>query len=104
MEIAASSIYEQFDKISRDFPEKPALIYLGMRYSYSELREAVECLAASLHKMGVSKGDKAILYLPNCPQWIITWFALQRLGAIAIPISPIYTPVDLEYMANDSGT
>ncbi|MGO8991240.1 MAG: class I adenylate-forming enzyme family protein [bacterium] len=104
MVISASSIYEQFDKISRDFPEKPALIYLGMRYSYSELREAVECLAASLHRMGVSKGDKAILYLPNCPQWIITWFALQRLGVIAIPISPIYTPVDLEYMANDSGT
>ena len=104
MEITAGSIYEQFEKVSRDFPEKPALIYLGMRYSYSELREAVEYLAASLHKMGISKGDKAILYLPNCPQWIITWFALQRLGAMAIPISPIYTPIDLEYMANDSGT
>jgi len=103
MTVATGSIYEQFDKISRDFPQKPALIYLGMQYRYFELREAVESLAANLHKMGVSKGDKAILYLPNCPQWVIVWLALQRIGAIAIPISPIYTPIDLKYMANDSG-
>ncbi|HMK77817.1 MAG TPA: AMP-binding protein [Thermodesulfobacteriota bacterium] len=103
MTVATGSIYEQFDKISRDFPQKPALIYLGMQYRYFELREAVESLAANLHKMGVSKGDKAILYLPNCPQWVIVWLALQRIGAIAVPISPIYTPIDLKYMANDSG-
>ena len=54
--------------------------------------------------MGVSKGDKAILYLPNCPQWVMAWLALLRIGAIAIPISPIYTPIDIKYMANDSGS
>ena len=98
------SIYEQFERVCRDFPDKPALIYLGKQYRYSQLREAVEGLAASLHRMGVFKGNKAILYLPNCPQWVVTWLALQRIGAIAVPISPIYTPVDLKYMANDSGT
>ena len=60
-----STIYEQFEKVSRDHPEKPALIYLGVRYSFSQLREAAENLAASLHRMGVSKGDKAVLYLPK---------------------------------------
>jgi len=103
MQIAVNSIYEQFEKVCRDFPEKPALIYLGKIYKFSQLKEATENLAACLHRMGVSKGDKAVLYLPNCPQWIITWLALQRIGAIAIPISPIYTPIDLKYMANDSG-
>lgn len=103
MESTATSIYEQFERVCRDYPEKPALIYLGMKYNFSQLREATENLAASLHRMGVSKGDKAVLYLPNCPQWVITWLALMRIGAIAIPISPIYTPIDLEYMANDSG-
>ena len=99
----ANSIYEQFEKVSRDYPGKPALIYLGVRYSFSQLREATESLAASLHRLGVAKGDKAVLYLPNCPQWVITWLALMRIGVIAIPISPIYTPIDIEYMANDSG-
>ena len=103
MTLPVGSIYEQFDKISRDHPGKPALIYLGVRYSFSQLREATESLAASLHRLGVAKGDRAVLYLPNCPQWVITWLALQRIGAIAIPISPIYTPIDIEYMANDSG-
>jgi len=101
--INAASIYEQFEKISRDFAEKLALIYLGKKYNFSELHEATLNLAAGLHRLGVSKGDKAILYLPNCPQWVIAWLALLRIGAVAIPISPIYTPIDLKYMANDSG-
>ena len=103
MERVSLTIYEQFEKVCRDFPDKPALLYLGMKYSYSELHEATDNLAASLHHLGVSKGDKTILYLSNCPQWVIAWFALLRLGAVAIPISPIYTPLDLKYMSNDSG-
>ena len=103
MEIPSSTIYEQFERVCRDFVDKPALLYLGMKYDYSELHEAVERLAGSLHRLGVSKGDKAILYLSNCPQWVIAWFALLRIGATAIPISPIYTPLDLKYMADDSG-
>jgi long-chain acyl-CoA synthetase len=103
MERVSLTIYEQFEKVCRDFPDKPALLYLGMKYRYSELHEATDHLAASLHHLGVSKGDKTILYLSNCPQWVIAWFALLRLGAVAIPISPIYTPLDLKYMANDSG-
>jgi acyl-CoA synthetase (AMP-forming)/AMP-acid ligase II len=61
MEIMANSIYEQFEKVSRDYPGKPALIYLGVRYSFSQLREATESLAASLCRLGVAKGDRAVL-------------------------------------------
>lgn len=103
MAIASSTIYEQFEKVCRDFPDRRALVYLGKEYKYSQLREAAEAVARSLHGLGVSKGDKAVLYLSNCPQWVIAWFALLRIGAVAIPISPIYTPLDLKYMANDSG-
>ncbi len=103
-ELSIRTIYEQFNKISHDYPDKIALIYLGRKYTYSQLHELIEKLSASLFKIGISKGDKAIIYLPNCPQWIIIWFALLRIEAIAIPISPIYTPVDLKYMINDSGS
>jgi long-chain acyl-CoA synthetase len=102
MEIA-SSIYEQFERVCRDLPDKAALIYLGKIYTFSELKEAVESLAANLHRLGMKKGDKAVLYLSNCPQWVIAWLALLRVGAVAVPISPIYTPIDFKYMANDSG-
>ncbi len=102
MEIPPSTIYEQFNKVCRVFSEKFALVYLGKKFTYSQLHEMTENLAASLHRLGVSKGDKVVLYLSNCPQWVIAWFALLRVGAVAIPISPIYTPLDLKYMANDS--
>ena len=104
MDISVGSIYEQFEKVCRDFSERPAIVYLGKKYTYSQLNEAVQGLAASLYRLGLKKGDKAILYLPNSPQWVMAWLALLRIGAVSIPISPIYTPVDLKYMANDSGS
>ncbi len=103
MEMSFGSIYEQFEKVCRDFPEKPALIYLGKSWRFSQLKETVETLSANLLKMGITRGDRVILYLSNTPQWVISWLALLRIGAISIPISPIYTPMDLKYMANDSG-
>jgi len=96
-------IYEQFERVCRDFSDSVALMYLGKKYTYSQLNEDVESLAAGLYDLGVRRGDKAILYLANSPQWVMAWLALLRIGAMAIPISPIYTHVDLEYMANDSG-
>ncbi len=103
MEIATGSIYEQFERACRDFSDSPALVYLGKKYTYAQLHESAERLAASLHDLGVARGDKAILYLANSPQWVTAWLALLRIGTMAIPISPIYTNVDLQYMANDSG-
>lgn len=95
-------IYELFQKACKDFGEKVALIYLGKRYSFSEIKEMVEKFAGSLLRLGVQEGDRVIIYLPNCPQWIISWLAVMRINAISVPISPVYTPTDLKYMINDS--
>lgn len=92
-----------FAGTARRFADKSALIYLGSDYSYAQLARWVDNLAASLHDLGLSQGDKAILYLPNLPQWVIAFLALQRIGAVAVPITPFYTPSDLQYIANDCG-
>ncbi len=101
-EIASDSIYESFNETAGRFPDKTALVYLGSKYTYSRLKELAERFAASLYNLGVGEGDKAIIYLPNIPQWIIAWLGLLRIGAVAIPITPIYTPYDLKYIANNS--
>jgi len=101
--LPSNTIYGCFEKTADQFHNKSALIYLGKKYSYAQLKEIIERFASSLQELGVKKYDKVILYLSNTPQWIIAWFGLLRLGAIPVPISPIYTPVDLKYMANDSG-
>jgi len=96
------TIYGFFKYTADKFPKKSALIYLGSEFTYEQLEKLVEGLAGSLKNLGVAKGDKVILYLSNTPQWIISWLSLMRLGAVPVPISPIYTPSDLKYMANDS--
>lgn len=97
------SIYLVFEEMATRQPEKACLTYLGRVYTYSQLSQAVEQTAASLGRWGVKKGDRAILFLPNLPQWIIAWLALQRMGAVAVPITPFYAPSDLTYIANDCG-
>lgn len=98
----SDTLYECFAEVVKRAPDKPGLVYLGTKWTYSELKESAERFAAALHKLGVDKGDKVILYLPNIPQWLIAFLALQRLGAAAVAVAPIYTNIDLGYMANDS--
>jgi long-chain acyl-CoA synthetase len=98
-----SSVYSVFEETVLRAGGRTALIYLGDRYSYSYLKEAAERLSSGLRRLGIKKKDKFILYTPNCPQWVVTWLGLQRIGAIPVPVSPIYTVHDLEYIARDSG-
>ncbi|OPZ79205.1 MAG: Long-chain-fatty-acid--CoA ligase [Actinobacteria bacterium ADurb.Bin444] len=83
-------------------PDATAIRYLGERFSYRRLAQLIDQFAASLAELGVEAGDKAMIYLPNCPQWVIAYFGIQRIGAVPVPISPIYTPVEIEYLINDS--
>jgi len=97
------TIFASFKWIAQKNPEKTALIYIGTSFTYRRLLFMVERFSASLYQLGIRKSHKMMLYLPNTPQWVIAWLALQRLGAVAIPIAPIYTAYDLRYMAGDSG-
>lgn len=79
------------------------MVFLGTRYSYQRLKDLSETFASALLHLGVKQGDKVILYVPNSIQWVIVWLGIQRIGGVCVPITPIYTPYDIEYIANDSG-
>lgn len=83
-------------------PQKTAVVYLGTSFSYGRLLRDVQKMAASLQLLGLGQGDKVILYIPNSIQWIIAWLAVQWIGATAVPITPIYTSRDLQYIAEDT--
>jgi long-chain acyl-CoA synthetase len=97
------NIFDYFSETADKYASKTAIIYLGEEYTYKELRESSMKFAYSLHSLGVKKGDRVLLYAPNCVQWVIAWLGVQKLGAVTVPITPIYTPHDIEYIANDSG-
>ena len=97
-----SSVYEAFSDIVYTYSDKPALIYLGEKFSYKRLKEFSERISSAFLALGVNKGDRVILYIPNCPQWVVAWLGLQKIGAVPVPVTPIYTVHDLEYIATDS--
>ena len=101
--IASDTVYGYFETAVKEFGSNSALVYLGTTWSHDQLKDMFERFASSIHEMGIKRGDKVVLYISNLPQWLIAWFGLARLGVIPVPISPIYTPVDLKYIINDSG-
>ncbi len=96
------NIYSKFESVARKHRDRPAVIYLGTSLSYRKLMKLTERLALSLAQMGVGPGRKIILYIPNSVQWIVSWLAILKTGAVCVPTTPIYTPADLKYIANDS--
>lgn len=102
-ELSKELTFTRFDQMSQRYPQNTAVIYLGQRYSYAHLRELSERFAASLKELGIEKGDKVIIYLSNSIQWVIAFLGIQKAGAVIVPVSPIYTSYELEYMIKDSG-
>jgi len=98
------STFTRFERMSERYPDRTAVLYLGERFSYSDLRELSERFAGSLIGMGVKKGDRVMLYISNCIQWVIAFLGIQKIVAVVVPVSPIYTSFEIEYMINDSGT
>lgn len=99
----AECLFERFYEICERYPKHTALVYLGEEYAYGQLRKDIERFATGLSELGVKKGDRVIIYTSNCPQWVIAFFGVQIIGAQAVPVSPIYTSHEVEYMANDCG-
>ena len=95
--------FTRFNQMSARYPNKTAVIFLGQHFSYSKLRDLSERFAGALVDLGVKKGDRVMIYIPNCIQWIIAFLGIQKIGAVIVPVSPIYTSHELEYMIKDSG-
>ena len=97
------NIFSNFAATAERRKNNTAIVYLGTRYSYQQVKDLAERFAAALTDMGIEAGQKVLMYIPNSIQWVVSWLGIQRIGAVAVPITPIYTPHDLKYIASDSG-
>jgi long-chain acyl-CoA synthetase len=96
------SIPELFDRIADKYGSKTALIFYGKKISYAKLKELVDRFATALADLGVAKGDTVALYVLNCPQYVIAYFAALKVGAKVTPISPVYTSKEVKHQLEDS--
>ncbi|MBM4452992.1 MAG: acyl--CoA ligase [Chloroflexi bacterium] len=99
--MSSQNVWSAFEENVKKTPHKAAVIYLGTRYSYLLLKRNSDAFAAALSNMGVKKGDRVVIYAPNSPQWMIAFLGIQRIGAVAVPITPIYTPPDVSFICNN---
>jgi len=91
------------DAAAAAYPEQVALAFLGAAVTYRQLRADVDRFAAALAGLGVSKGDRVALVLPNCPQNVIAFFATLRLGAVVVEHNPLYAEAELRHQLADCG-
>jgi long-chain acyl-CoA synthetase len=97
------SVFTLLRNAAAGFPDRPALAFFGAHMSYAQLLRQVERFSAVLAGLGVHKGDRVGLLLPNCPEYVIAFFACQRIGAVAVGNNPLYTERELEHQIEDSG-
>lgn len=94
------------------YPDRTAIIFGAMapllgeqhsRMSYRELDYLVDRFAAGLQQMGLQKGDRVILYMPNCPQYVIAYYGALRAGGMVVPSNPLYVAREIEHQIKDAG-
>ncbi|MDY0909546.1 long-chain-fatty-acid--CoA ligase [Microbacterium sp. CFBP9034] len=86
-----------------DYPDAPALQFFGRTTSYRSMQEQIDRAAAGLRDLGVRAGDPVAIVLPNCPQHIVAFYAILRLGAVVVEHNPLYTPRELRKQFEDHG-
>ncbi len=85
------------------YPKRAALIFFDNKITYREVNDAVDRFAAGLQKLGIGKGDRVAVYMPNCPQYVIAYYGALRVGAIVVPCNPLYVARELEHQFRDAG-
>ena len=98
-----ATIAEAFRATAARAPGRTSVVFLGERYPVSHVDALSDALAGALSRRGVEPGGRVVLYLPHSPQWVVSWLAVQKIGAVAVPVTPFYGAEDLRYIASDCG-
>ncbi|MBF4607080.1 long-chain-fatty-acid--CoA ligase [Curtobacterium sp. VKM Ac-1393] len=97
------SLFDLVEESARRFPGRVALEFFKRTTSYADLQEQILRAANGLRKLGVGAGDRVAIVLPNCPQHIVAFYAVLRLGGIVVEHNPLYTPRELRHQFEDHG-
>jgi len=94
------TVYDLFEEAVNRFRDNTAVIFLDTKFTFGDVGRYVEWMAGALQELGVGKGDRVAILLPNSIQFLIAYYATLRLGATVSPMNPLYTPREIEYQAN----
>ena len=99
-----TSVYANLAISALRYPDKPALDFYGQRLSFRQLQAEVDALAGYLQqRCGVRRGDRVLLQMQNCPQFVIAFYAILRADAVIVPVNPMLLRDELRHAVEDSG-
>jgi long-chain acyl-CoA synthetase len=96
-------LYRLLDDTAAATPDRPCTCFFGRRETYRRIKDFSDRFAVGLRGLGVRKGDRVALLLPNAPQFIIAYYGILKTGAVVVPLNPLYTERELTFHLTDSG-
>jgi fatty-acyl-CoA synthase len=103
IELPRYTVYRNLEANAKQHPERAAIDYYGSRLSYAELKRQVDALAGFLQKRyDVARGERVLLDMQNCPQFIIAYYAILRADAVVVPVNPMNRTEELRHYVEDS--
>jgi long-chain acyl-CoA synthetase len=104
MDIPAKTVYSMLDETVEKYGDRPAFDFLGKKYNWGEIGTLVDKFAAGLQGMGLEKGEKVGLFLPNSPYFVIAYYGVLKAGGVVVNFNPLYTEQSLAHQIEDSET
>jgi long-chain acyl-CoA synthetase len=101
--IPEKPLYSLIDDAANTYPEKTAIIFFDKKITYKQLKEMIDRFAHALQEHGVKKGDVVAIMLPNTPQFVISYYAILKIGGIVTPLNPLYKSAEIKRQLLDSG-
>lgn len=101
--VPQTTLFDNLATSAARYPARPAIVYYDSVLTYAEYLRQVEALAGHLQRAGVAKGDRVLLMSQNCPQFAIGFFAVQRCGAVIVPVNAMCTAGEVDHYLEDSG-
>ncbi|MEW5830698.1 MAG: AMP-binding protein, partial [Chloroflexota bacterium] len=96
-------LFHFLEQAAEKYPDRACTVFKGAVISFKEMNDQSDRLAAALADMGVKKGDRVGIFMPNTPQFVMAYFGILKAGGVVVATNPLYTPAEIEHQANDAG-
>ena len=96
-------LFHFLEEAARKYPDRACTIFKGAVISYREMNAITDSIAAALVDMGVKKGDRVGMFMPNTPQFVMAYFGILKAGGVVVATNPLYTAPEIEHQASDAG-
>jgi long-chain acyl-CoA synthetase len=99
----AAPLHHFLEQAAQKYPDRACTIFKGAVITYGEMNSITDRVAAALVDLGVKKGDRVGVFMPNTPQFVMTYYGILKAGAAVVATNPLYTAPEIEHQASDAG-